>query len=134
MFNKPEVHFAGDYFFQDQAIGTSTDAQVSEAFQLGNTEGGIRVRAWLEGAAACASGDTITATLQVGDKADSTAGTDWTDIASNTLTATGTALSGEILSVIPETEKKFMRLSVARTAGTDGMTGKFTAAVEYVPR
>ena len=134
MFDKPEVHFAGDYFFKEQAIGTSTDAQISDAFQLGNTEGGIRVRAWLEGSAACASGDSITATLQVGDKADSTAGTDWTAIASGTLAATGTALSGEILSVIPDTGKKFMRLSISRTAGTDGMTGKYSAAVEYVPR
>ena len=134
MWNKNEAHFDGDYLFKEQAIGTSTDAQVSEAFQLGNTEGGIRVRAWREGSAACASGDSISATLQVGDKADSTAGTDWTDIASGTLAATGTALSGEILSVIPETDKKFMRLSVSRTAGTDGMTGKYSAAVEYVPR
>lgn len=134
MWNKNEAHFDGDYFFKEQAIGTSTDAQISDAFQLGNTEGGIRVRAWIEGNAACASGDTIAATLQVGDKADSTAGTDWTDIASGTLTATGTALTGEILSVIPETDKKFMRLSVARVAGTDGMTGKYSAAVEYVPR
>lgn len=134
MWNKNEAHFDGDYFFKEQAIGTSTDAQISDAFQLGNTEGGIRVRAWIEGNAACASGDTIAATLQVGDKADSTAGTDWTDIASGSLAATGTALTGEIISVIPETDKKFMRLSVVRTAGTGGMTGKYSAAVEYVPR
>jgi hypothetical protein len=131
MFDKKEAHFAGDYFFENQALGTTTAAQVSDSFELGCTEGGIRVHGWLEGSAACASGNTITAKVQVGDKADSTAGSDWTDVESSVVTASGTSVSGDIVSVIPDTGKKFMRVSVANSTG---MTGSFTVAAEYVPR
>lgn len=132
MFSKPEAHFAGDYFFKDQALGTATDAQISEVFQLGNTEGGIRVHGWIEGSAASASGETITAKLQVGDLESSTAATDWKDIETNVITADGTAVTGDIISVIPDTEKKFMRVSVEHSTGVTA--GNFTVAVEYVPR
>jgi hypothetical protein len=138
-----EVRFAGDKFFEDKALSTGTDAQVSEVFELGNTHGGIRVKAWMEGEASCAAGGNVAATLQVGDDKDSTASTDWANLVSGTATAvatvtgTGTdattsySVSGDILSVIPESEKKFMRLSVANSTG---MTGSFSAVPEYVPR
>jgi hypothetical protein len=126
MWNKPEAHFAGDYFFQDKAF--SGAAQVSEVFELGNTEGGIRIHGWIEGSATTTSGKTITVKVQVADTAD--AG-EWTDIATNTVTATGTAFTGDIIAVIPDTDKKYMRVSVADTGST---TGNFTVAVEYVPR
>lgn len=143
MFEKNEVHFAGDYFFEDKALSTGTDAQVSEAFRLGKSHGGIRVKAWMEGEASCAAGGSVAAALQVGDDEDSTAATDWSNLVSGTATAvatvtgTGTdattsySVSGDILSAIPETDKKFMRLSVANSTG---MTGSFSAAPEYVPR
>ena len=131
MWNKPEAHFDGDYFFKEQSLGTTTAAQVSDSFQIGNTEGGIRVHGWLEGSAACASGDTVTTKVQVGDVEDSTAATDWEDVESKVITSDGTSVSGDMVSVIPETGKKFMRVSVENSTG---MTGAFTVAVEYVPR
>lgn len=126
MWNKSEAHFDGDYFFQDKALAST--ALVSEAFELGNTQGGIRVHGWVEGSAKAASGDTIVTKLQVADTADATA---WTDIFTNTVTADGTTLAGDIISVIPETDAKFMRVSVT---GSSGTTGNFSVAVEYVPR
>lgn len=131
MWNKPEAHFDGDYFFKEQSLGTTTAAQYSGALQIGNTEGGIRVHGWLEGSAACSSGNTITTKVQVGDVEDSTAATDWEDIETKVITASGTAVSGDLVSIIPETGKKFMRVSVANSAG---MTGNFTVAAEYIPR
>lgn len=125
MWNKPEAHFAGDYFFQDAAF--SGAAQVSEVFELGNTEGGIRVHGWIEGSATTTSGKTITVKVQGADATDG----EWADIATNTVTATSTAFTGDIIAVIPDTDKKYMRVSVTDAGGT---TGKFTVAVEYVPR
>ena len=131
MWNKEEAHFAGDYFFQNQPLGTTEAEQISEVFQTGNLEAGIRVHGWLDGNAACASGNTITTKLQVGDKQDSTSSGDWTDIETKVITAEDTTISGDIISAIPETDKKFMRISVANSTG---MTGAFTVAVEYIPR
>ena len=127
MWNRNEVHFDGDYFFQEQALGTSTDAQVSEAFELGRTEGGIRVRGWLDGAAVSASGNTIKTELEVADTPTATA---WTKIAENTVTATGTSVSGDIFSFIPDVDDHYMRVKVTNSTG---MTGNFSVAVELVP-
>lgn len=127
MWNRNEVHFDGDYFFKKQALATGTDAQVSGAFELGCTEGGIRVRGWLDGSAACASGNTIKTELEVADTADSTA---WRKIAENTVTATGTGVTGDIFSFIPDVDDSFMRVKVTNATG---MTGSFSVAVELVP-
>lgn len=140
MFSKNEVHFDGDYFFKSQALATGTDAQVSDAFELGNPHGGLRIHGWLDGTATAGSGNTIIATLQGADTEDATS---WTDIASNTatvdatVTGTGTdattaySVSGDILNYIPEGGYKFMRVSVANSTG---MTGTFSVAPEYIPR
>lgn len=128
MWKRNEAHFAGDYFFENQALATGTDAQVSEAFELGCTEGGIRVRGWLDGSAVCASGNTVTTELEVADTPNSTA---WRKIAENTVTATATALAaGDIFSFIPDVDEHYMRVKVANSTG---MTGNFTVAVELVP-
>lgn len=130
MYKDNEVHFEGDFLFDKQALSTATDAQVSAAFRLGQTEGGIRVRAYFDEPAACSSGNAVTAVLKVADKADAAA-TDWETIASNTVTATGTAIEGEIFSFIPDTEADYMKLEISNSAG---MTGTITAPIEYVPR
>lgn len=127
MFNRDEVHFDGDYFFKKQALAETTAAQVSDAFELGCTEGGIRVRGWIEGSVACASGNTLKTELEVADTADSDT---WRKIAENTITADGTALTGDIFSFIPDVDDHYMRVKVANATG---MTGKFTVAVELVP-
>lgn len=131
MFKTNEAHFEGDYFFQNAALGTTTAERVSDVFELGVTEGGIRVRGWIEGTVACSSGKTITTKVQVGNDAASTAATDWEDIATKVVTATGTALTGELVSVIPDTDKQFMRVVVSNATS---MTGNISVAVEYVPR
>lgn len=127
MWDKKEVHFAGDYMFEKAALATGTAAQESSAFELGCTEGGIRVHGWLEGNAACASGDNITSVLKVADSPDATA---WKPIATNTVSATGTSLSGDLFSFIPDVDAKFMKVGVANSTG---MTGAFSVAPELVP-
>ncbi len=141
MFDKS--NFADSYLFNAKALATGTGAQVSTSKEIGNTQCGIRVRSWIDGVAVCGSGAAVVANVQVGDKADSTAATDWTDIAAGTATAnatvtgTGTdattaySVSGDIVSYVPDTGKKFMRLSVSNSTG---MTGAFSAALEYIPR
>lgn len=132
MWKRNEAHFADDYPFKDQAFATGTDAQVSEAFELGCTNGGIRVRGWVEGSAVCASGDTIKTELEVAGTPDATS---WKKIAENTVTASTTSLTGDVFSFIPDIEPgdadgKYMRVKVANATG---MTGNFTVAVELVP-
>lgn len=127
MWNRNEAHFDGDYFFKEQPLATGTAAQVSDAFELGCTEGGIRVRGWLDGSAVCASGNTIKTELEVADTPDATA---WRKIAENTITATGTSVTGDIFSFIPDVDDHYMRVKVANATG---MTGNFSVAVELVP-
>ena len=128
MFNDKEAHFEGDYFFKEQAFGTTTAAQTSGVFRLGNTEGGIRIRGFVDGNGTSASGATITTVVQVADEENSTA---WTNLESKTFTAQGTALTGDFFGFIPDTDKRFVRCTVAN--GT-AISGKFNLALEYVPR
>lgn len=123
MFKSKEAHFDGDYFFKEATFGTAT--VTSEDFIIGNIEAGIRVRGWVEGTATCSSGATITSTLQVSDDK-----VNWEDFAVQTKEATSTECTGEFFNIIPDTEKKFMRVALDNT----GVTGDFTVAVEYIPR
>ena len=127
MFKNREPHFDGDYFFKDEAIAASE--KVSDAFRLGNTQSGLRVRGWVEGTAASTAGGTISVTLEVGD--ESAADGTWEVIAADTATATGTTITGDIFSYVPDTDKKFMRVKVK---GVAGITGTFSVAPEYVAR
>lgn len=127
MWKDKEVHFADDYMFRDAALAADATAQVSEAFELGCTLGGIRVHGWLVGEAACASGNTVETVLEVADTPDAA---DWREIASNTVTATGTALSGDIFSFVPDVAEHYMRVKVSNSAG---MTGTFSVAPELIP-
>ena len=127
MWKDKEVHFADDYMFHEADLAADTAAQVSEAFELGGTQGGIRVHGWLVGEAACASGNTITTVLEVADAPDAA---DWREIASNEVAAPGTALSGDIFSFIPDVDEHYMRVKVSNSTG---MTGKFSVAPELIP-
>ena len=131
MFNNKEAHFAGDYLFQTASFSTST--QTSGVFQLGTTEGGLRIRGYIDGgnAATGASGATITTTLQVADAEDATA---WTNLESKTFTNSSTAFDGDFFSLIPDTDKLFMRAVVANSTAFNTSGAKFTVAIEYVPR
>ena len=121
-------HFYDDFLFYKQDVATGTDAPEGAVRRLGQTQGGILIRGYTEGAVTCASGDTITATLK---GADSETATAWETIASQTATATGTSFSGDFFKVIPDTELKFMKLEVSNSTG---MSGKFSAAIEYKAR
>ena len=74
-----------------------------------------------------ASGNTITTVLEVADAPDAA---DWREIASNEVAATGTALSGDIFSFIPDVDEHYMRVKVSNSTG---MTGKFSVAPELIP-
>lgn len=127
MWKDKEVHFADDYMFKESGLASGTDAQVSEAFELGRTQGGIRVHGWLVGEAACASGNTITTVLEVADSPDAS---DWREIASHEVTASGTSLSGDIFSFVPDVDEPYMRVKVSNSTG---MTGTFSVAPELIP-
>ena len=115
MFNDREAHFEGDYFFKEQAFGTTTAAQTSGVFRLGNTEGGIRIRGFVDGNGTSASGATITTVVQVADEENST---DWTNLESKTFTAQGTALTGDFFGFMPDTDQRFVRCTVANGTPT----------------
>lgn len=131
MFNNKEAHFAGDYLFKEASFGTAT--QTSAVFQLGTTEGGLRIRGYIDGGSAAtgASGGTITTTLQVADTEDATA---WTNLESKTFTNTSTAFDGDFFSFIPDTDKLYMRAVFANSTAFNTSGAKFTVAIEYVPR
>lgn len=126
IFKTKDAHFGQDYFFQEAAFAAET--LTSEAFELGCTEGGIRVHGWVEGSAAASSGAQVVTKLEVADSADAA---DWREIESQAVTAAGTALSGDLFSFIPDVDDKFMRVTVAAGSGVEG---KFSVAPEYVPR
>lgn len=121
-----QPHFDGDYFFKGEAL-TAT-AQVSEAFNLGRTNGGIRIRAWAEGAITTSAGKTITFAVETADTADATT---WDKVKQETFTAKGSAETGTLFTYIPDTAARFVRVSVT---GSDGTTGKISVAPEYLPR
>lgn len=125
MWKNSEVHFAEDYFFKEHAFGT--DALVSDALELGVTEGGIRVHGWIDGSASCASGNTVKVELEVANEPNAS---EWRKIAENTVTADATSMSGDIFSFIPDVEDHFMRVKVS---GASGVTGTFSIAPELVP-
>lgn len=120
-----QPHFDGDYFFKEKAL-TAT-AQVSEAFNLGRTNGGIRVRAWADGAIATANGKTITFKVETANEKTG----EWTVAKTETFTAPGATVTGELFKFIPDTADKYIRLTVT---GSEGTTGSFSAAPEYLPR
>ncbi len=126
MFDNKEAHFGGDYFFEKADFGGKE--VVSEVFELGQTNGGLRVRGWVDGTATATSGKTITVKLEAGDDPS---GGDFEIIAQNVITAEGTSMNGDIFSYIPDTAKKYMRVKVTPDTG---ITGKFSVAPEYIPR
>ena len=124
MFKTEDAHFGGDYFFEKQEL--STTEAVSEAFNLGQTNGGVRVRAWIDGTASASEGNTVTATLETSND-----GVSWGALDTAILTAEGTTLTGDIAKFIPDVKDKFMRLKVKAVSG---VSGTFSAAPEYIPR
>lgn len=128
MYEHNDGQFFDDFLFYKQDVATGTDAQVSGVCRLGQTQGGILIRGRSEGAIACASGDTITATLK---GADSETANAWETIASQTATATGTSFSGDFFKVIPDTEFKFIKMEVSNSTG---MSGKFSVEKIYKAR
>ena len=124
MFKTEDAHFGGDYFFEKKDI-SATEA-VSDVFALGQTNGGVRVRAWFDGPVEAESGNTVTATLE-----GSSDGAAWAAIGTATATATADGFSGDICNFIPDTKDKYMRLKIKATSG---VSGKFSAAPEYIPR
>lgn len=126
MFDNKEAHFGGDYFFKEADL--STTEKVSGVFGLGQTNGGLRVRGWIDGSAKAADGNTITVKLEAGDAKD---GSDFEVIAQNVATAEGTSIAGDIFSYIPDTDKQYMRVKVAAVGS---VSGKFSVAPEYIPR
>lgn len=124
MFNSKEVRFDGDFFFKEKALGTA--AITSDALELGNTLGGLRVRGYVEGALACASGNTVEVSLETADAENGV----WTELAANTITADGTAITGDLFSFIPDNGAAYMRVKVTNSAT---VTGKITVAPELIP-
>lgn len=119
-------HFGQDYFFKDAELTAAV--KVSEVFNLGRTNGGIRIRAWAEGAITTSAGKTITFAVETADAADAAA---WDKVKQETFTAKGTAETGTLFTYIPDTAARFVRVSVT---GSDGTTGKISVAPEYLPR
>ena len=118
-------HFGQDYFFKAEPL-TAT-AKVSEAFRLGRTQGGLKIRVWADGTIATSSGKTITVKVET---APAETG-EWTAARTETFTATAAAVTGDLFSFIPDTDAAFVRVTVT---GSDGTTGNFNAAPEYLPR
>lgn len=126
MFDNKEAHFGGDYFFEKADFGGKE--VVSEVLELGQTNGGLRVRGWIDGTATATAGNTVTVKLEAGNDP---AGADFEVIAQNVATAKDTAMTGDIFSFIPDTDKKYMRVKVTPVSG---VAGKFSVAPEYIPR
>lgn len=124
MFGTP--HFGDDYFFKGEALAAT--AKTSEAFDLGRTQGGFKIRGFADGTISTAATKTITFAVAVADTADAAS---WTTIKTETFTATGTSVTGDLFSFIPDSDAKFVRVSVT---GSEGTTGKVTVAPEYLPR
>ena len=124
MFNSKEVRFDGDYFFKEKALGTA--ALTSDAIELGGTLGGIRVRAYVEGTLTCSSGNTVKVTLETADAVDGA----YTVLAENTVTATGTTITGDLFSFVPDNGAAYMRVKVTNSAS---VTGNITVAPELIP-
>lgn len=118
-------HFGEDYFFKGAELKSS--AQVSEPFRLGGTQGGIQIRVWADGTITTSSGKTITVKVET---APAETG-EWTAAITETFTAKGAAVTGDIFKYIPANGEAFVRVTVT---GSDGTTGKFNAAPEYLPR
>lgn len=120
-----EVHFGGDYFFKDEAFTGAK--QTSDVFELGYTAGGIRIHGWIDGMAAAASGKTVKVSLLGGDTKDG----EFNLLNETTVTAGASGgISGDIFGFIPDTELHYMKVEVT---GAEGVSGKFSVAVEYVP-
>lgn len=123
MTNAP--HFGDDYFFKSADLKST--AQVSEPFRLGGTQGGIQIRVWADGTIATSSGKTITVKVETAPAEDGA----WAAVVTETFTAKSAAVTGDIFKYIPANGESFLRVTVT---GSDGTTGKFNAAPEYLPR
>ena len=124
MFNSKEVRFDGDHFFKNKALGSA--AITSEPLELGGTLGGLRVRGYVEGSLACSSGNTVKVTLETADAIDG----EYTVLAENTVTATGTTITGDLFSFVPDNGAAYMRVKVTNSAT---VTGNITVAPELIP-
>ena len=120
------ANFCDAYFFRDEAFGKTS--YTSTAFELGNLQQGIAVRAFLDEPATCASGNTFTVAVEV---ADTETGT-FTKVGEKTFTAAGTEIpAGDLVSVPVDSTKAYFRVVVTASSG---MAGKFNVAEEFVAR
>jgi hypothetical protein len=120
------ANYGDAYFFRDEAFGKTS--YTSKAFELGNLQQGIAVRAFLDEPAACTSGNTFTVAVEVSDTEEGS----FTKVGEKTFTATGTAIpAGDLVSVPVDSTKAYFRVVVTASSG---ITGKFCVAEEYVAR
>ena len=123
MWKDTDAHFGQDYFFKDQAV--SAEAQVSEAFALGQTLGGMRIRGFFPEPSADVAGKTITVKVE---GADEPAAAEWKVLDDKSVSLT--ANIKDFYSFIPDTGLKYCRVTVT---GGSGLSGKFSVAPELIP-